>query len=225
MNVDWVARRSLFRRVNITFGYIRLFKKSIGRYEMNEENRQNSTTEKRVKKAAARSAKECAYLAAFVALVIAEQIVFSFVPGVEIVTVSFVAYAFVMGARRGMVAATAFSLLRGLVFGFFPTVLVLYLVYFNLLALCFGLLGLKWRVSWKTLPWLVLIACVCSAGFTMIDNVLTPLWYGYSAQATKAYFLASLPFMLSQMICTAVSVAFLLIPLAKVFSLMKKQLF
>ena len=160
-----------------------------------------------------------------VALVIAGQVVFSFVPGVEIVTVSFVAYSFVMGARRGTLAATAFSLLRGLVFGVFPTVLVLYLVYYNLLALCFGLLGVKRRAGVKTLPWLVLIACACSVGFTLMDNVITPLWYGYSAKATRAYFLASLPVMCSQVICTAVSVAFLLIPLTKAFSLIKKQLF
>lgn len=191
---------------------------------MKAENGENSTKEKGVKKAA-RSAKECAYLAAFVALVIAEQIVLSFVPGVELVTVSFVAYSFVMGARRGVLAATAFSLLRGLVFGFFPTVLLLYLVYFNLLALCFGLFGRKWRTSLKTLPWLVLIACACTVCFTLIDNLLTPLWYGYSAKATKAYVLASLPFMLSQVVCTAVSVALLLIPLTKAFSVIKKQLF
>ena len=192
---------------------------------MNRKNRQNTATKKRKKKVAARSAKECAYLAAFVALVIAAQIVFSFVPGVEIVTVSFVAYALVMGARRGIIAATAFSLLRGLVFGFFPTVLVLYLLYFNLLALCFGLVGQKWRASVKTLPWLALIACVCTVGFTLIDNVITPLWYGYSAKAIGAYWFASIPFMISQVVCTAVSTVLLLLPLGKAFSLIKKQLF
>lgn len=192
---------------------------------MKDENRENSTKETCGKKAAVRSAKECAYLAVFVALVIAAQIVFSFLPGVEIVTVSFVAYSLVMGVRRGIVAATAFSLLRQLVFGFFPSVLVLYLIYFNLLAFCFGLIGLKWRAGVKTLPWLILIACVCTVFFTLIDNVLTPIWYAYSANAARAYFFASLPFMLSQVVCTALSVALLLVPLAKVFSLSKKQLF
>ena len=191
---------------------------------MNEKNRQNKTTGKRVKKAAARSGKECVYLAAFVALVIAAQIVFSFLPGVEIVTVSFVAYSLVMGVRRGMIAATAFSLLRGLVFGFFPTVLVLYLIYFNFLSICFGLVGCKWRAGVKTLPWIVLIACVSTVCFTLIDNVLTPLWHSYSAKAARAYFLASLPFMIPQIVCTAVSVTLLLLPLTKVFALMKKQL-
>ncbi|MBQ7368316.1 MAG: hypothetical protein IJW60_01240 [Clostridia bacterium] len=192
---------------------------------MNDENRQNPTTEKTAKKAAVRSAKECAYLAAFVALVIAVQFVLSFVPGVELVTVLFVTYSLTMGARRGMTAATAFSLLRQLVFGFFPTVLVLYLLYFNLLALSFGLLGLKLPVKAKTLPLLTALACLGTVCFTLIDNVLTPLWYGYSASAAWAYFVAAFPFMIPQVICTAVSVATLALPLVKAFYVIKKQLF
>ena len=191
---------------------------------MNGENRQNPTIKKRVKKGA-RSARECAYLAAFVALLIAAQLALSFVPGVEIVTVLFVAYSLVMGVRRSMLAATAFSILRGFVFGFFPTVLLLYLIYFNLLALCFGLIGRKWKVGIKTLPFLIAVACFCTVCFTMLDNLLTPLWYAYSAQAANAYFLASLPFLLPQVVCVAVSVAFLLLPLNKAFLLIKKQLF
>lgn len=191
---------------------------------MNGENRQNPTIKKRVKKGA-RSARECAYLAAFVALLIAAQLALSFVPGVEIVTVLFVAYSLVMGVRRSMLAATAFSILRGFVFGFFPTVLLLYLIYFNLLALCFGLIGRKWQVGIKTLPFLIAVACFCTVCFTMLDNLLTPLWYAYSAQAANAYFLASLPFLLPQVVCVAVSVAFLLLPLNKAFLLIKKQLF
>ncbi len=191
---------------------------------MNGENCQNPTIKKRVKKGA-RSARECAYLAAFVALLIAAQLALSFVPGVEIVTVLFVAYSLVMGVRRSMLAATAFSILRGFVFGFFPTVLLLYLIYFNLLALCFGLIGRKWQVGIKTLPFLIAVACFCTVCFTMLDNLLTPLWYAYSAQAANAYFLASLPFLLPQVVCVAVSVAFLLLPLNKAFLLIKKQLF
>ncbi len=190
---------------------------------MNDEIRQKPTTEKR-KKRVVRSAKECAYLAAFVALVIAAQLALSAIPSVEIITVLFVSYAFVMGARRGMIAATAFALLRQLTFGFFPTVLILYLVYYNLLTLCFGLFGKKIQTKPKNLPWLVLIACACTVCFTMIDNVLTPLWYGYSAQAAKAYFIASLPFMLPQVVCTAVTVSCLFFPLTKAFTLVKGRI-
>ena len=172
----------------------------------------------------ARSAKECAYIAVFVALVIAVQFALSFVPGVELVTVMFVCFSFVMGVKRSVISATAFSLLRQLVFGFYPTVLVLYLVYFNLLSVVFALLGKKITSTIKYLPIIVLIACLCTVIFTMTDNILTPLWYGYSLRATKAYFMASLPFMISQVICTALSVTVLFIPLIKAFNLVKTNL-
>ena len=187
---------------------------------MNDEIRQKANR----KNVAVRSAKECAYLAVFVALTIASQLVLSFVPGVEVVTVLFVSYAFTFGWKRGMAAATAFSLLRQVVFGIYPTVLVLYLLYYNALALTFGLLGRKMRIDVKTLWKVALIACVCTVCFTMIDNVLTPLWYGYSEKATRLYFYASLPFMLPQVVCTAITVVVLFLPLKQAFALIKKQL-
>ena len=173
---------------------------------------------------AVRSGKECAYLALFVALVIASQLALSALPGVEVVTVLFVGYSFVFGVRRGTISATAFSLLRQLIFGFSPTVLILYLVYFNGLAALFGVLGKVVKKPLLALWWIVLVACVCTACFTMLDNILTPLWYGFSKRATKAYITASLPFMIPQLICTALSVGLLFLPLQKTFSLVGKSL-
>lgn len=170
------------------------------------------------------TAKECAYLAVFVAILLAAQFVLSFVPGVEIVTVLFTAYAFTFGIRRGMIAATAFTLLRQILFGVFPTVLVLYLVYFNLLALAFGGLGKRVKNPVRALVFLTLIACLCTISFTLLDNIITPVWYGYSWKATKLYFYASLPVMLPQVVCTAVSVFFLFLPLHKAFALAKRKL-
>lgn len=169
------------------------------------------------KKNRGHTAKECALLAVFVAVVIASQLALSAVPGVELVTVLFVAYSFSVGVKRGMLAATAFSLLRQVIFGFFPVVLVLYLVYYNLLTLAFGLLGGRIKSPIKSLPWIVVLACMGTVLFSVIDNILTPLWYGYTIQATRVYFLASLPFMIPQVICTAVSVTALFLPLWKVF--------
>ena len=112
------------------------------------------------------TAKECAFLAVFVAILIAVQTVLSAVPGVELVTVLFVSYSFVAGAKRGMFAATAFSLLRQLVFGFSPTVLILYLIYYNLLTLTFGLFGRRIDIKGKHLPIIVGIACAGTVFFT-----------------------------------------------------------
>ena len=169
-----------------------------------------------------RTAKECALLAVFVAVVIAAQLMLSVVPGVEIVTVLFVSYSFAVGWKRGMFTATAFSLLRQIIFGFFPTVLILYLVYYNLLTFCFGMLGRKIKEPVKYLPLIVILACLGTVFFTMLDNLLTPLWYGYSQKATELYFFASLPFLIPQIICTAVSVVGLFLPLWKVFKMVYK---
>lgn len=171
-----------------------------------------------------RGAKECAYLAVFVALVIAVQLCLAAVPGVELVTVLFVSYAFVFGIRRGMIAATAFSLLRQLLFGFAPTVLVLYLVYYNALTAIFGGIGRGVKDPLRCLWWMVLTACLCTVCFSMLDNIITPLWYGYTKRAARAYFIASLSFMLPQVVCTAVSVSILFIPLQRALKLIKKGL-
>ena len=88
------------------------------------------------------TARYCAITALFVAITIAAQLALSAVPGVELVTVLFVSFCFASGVKQGMLAATAFSLLRQIIFGVFLNVLVLYLVYYNLLALCFWLLGI-----------------------------------------------------------------------------------
>lgn len=182
---------------------------------MNEKNR--------AKFAIKSTARELAQLAVFVALVIAAQFALSFIPGVEIVTLLFVSYAFAFGIRRGMLAATAFSLLRQLLFGFFPTVLILYLIYYNALTAFFGLLGKKWDKPLKNLWWLTLVACLFTTCFTMLDNIITPLWYGYTQKAARAHFIASLPVMFPQILCTAVTVGGLFFPLYKVFELIKRK--
>lgn len=166
--------------------------------------------------------RECAYLAVFVALLLASQLVFAAIPGVELVTVLFVAFSFSLGVRRGVLAATAFSLLRQLIFGFFPNVLILYLLYYNLLALLFGFLGKKVRKPVIALWWLTLLACLCSVCFSLLDNIVTPLWYAYTKEAARAYFLASISVLFPQVICTAVTVGVLFLPLQRASSFVKR---
>lgn len=174
---------------------------------------------------ALKSAKECAFIAVFVALTIAAQLVLSAVPGVEAVTVLFCAYAFTFGIKRGMTAATAFSLLRQLLFGFYPTVLILYFLYYNILSVAFALLGKKIKRLLRYLPFIMITACVCTVFFTLMDNVLTPLWYRYSARATRAYFIASLPFMGVQTLNAGITVGLLFFPLQRAFATAKRSLF
>ncbi|MBQ9118332.1 MAG: hypothetical protein IJY11_03920 [Clostridia bacterium] len=172
-----------------------------------------------------RSAKEIAYVAVFCALLIGGQFLLAAVPGVEIVTLLFVCYAYAFGVVRGCLCATAFSLLRQFVFGFFPTVLILYLVYYNLLCLCFGLLGRVWQGKEKSrLIFLVLIACAGTLLFNFIDIGINAIWIGYSAAALKVYFTASWSFTLPQIACTAVTVGLCFLPVHAAFRYAKGKL-
>ena len=165
-----------------------------------------------------KSAKEIAYIAVFCALTIGSQYLLAAVPGVEIVTLLFVCYAYSFGPARGCICATAFSLLRQFLFGFFPSVLILYLVYFNLLCLGFGFLGKVWRgKELKMLVCILLIACLGTLLFNLIDVGLNALFLGLKDKALKVYFAASWSFTLPQIACVAVSILVGFYPLQKVF--------
>lgn len=157
------------------------------------------------------------------ALLIAAQLALSMVAGVEIVTALFLAYCYSFGVRRGLVVGTCFSLLRCLLFGFFPTVVILYLVYYNLFALVFGISGklLKGTAEWKRLIALIILAAAMTAVFTLLDDLITPWFFKYGPRAKRVYFYNSLPVMLIQTCCSVVTVAVLFVPLRKAFSLVK----
>lgn len=65
---------------------------------------------------------------------------------------------------------------------------------------------------------LAALAALCTVCFTLLDDVLTPLFYGYSFDAAVAYFYAGFFAMLPQTICTVLSVLLLFYPLHKVFA-------
>ncbi len=178
--------------------------------------------EKKGKIKGARSAKDCACIAVFVAVLLASQLALSALPGVETVTVLFAGYAFCFGYKRGWISAIAFSLVRQVLFGFFPSVLILYLVYYNFFVTVFAFLGKKIKRVVRGMMITVPTACVCTALFTLLDCVITPLFYGFSAKASNAYFYASLPVMFSQIVCAGVSTALLFLPLFRAFVLIKR---
>lgn len=223
-------------------------------------------------------AKKLAVCAVSVALLIALQLTLSYVPGVELVTALLLCFCYTFGVSMGLITATSFSLLRCILFGFNITVIVLYLVYYNLFAVLFGILGKKTIPAWlsftiltisaaasayfavKGLPisiifqkqvtvmlWAIFsisvlllityavlliknkgkagrqiasvtaVAAVCTMCFSLLDDVITPLLLGYTLEAAKLYFEASLITMTTQILCTIISVALLFHPLVTVF--------
>ncbi len=221
-----------------------------------------------------RPSQQIALSAVMCALLLVAQFVLSFVPGVEIVTALLLSFCVVFGWKCGMLAATSFSLLRCFLFGFYPNVILLYLIYFNLFALFFGTAGRRiaaWvcpallvpvaagalavalaqiPLSASLLPglrgaaWaLFAVACAllllwggllagkrevraatlaaCAAFFTvfftLLDDVLTPLFYGYTPDAALGYFYTGLLAMIPQTLCAAVSVVVLFPVFARIF--------
>ncbi len=242
--------------------------------------------------------KEIAYTALACALLIGGQYVFSFVAGVEIVTLLLICFSFIFGVRNGVICAVAFSVLRCLLYGFYPTAIILYLIYYPALAALFGVLGHVKQSTFERYPWyfalavnvlLLGIACACavcygldlikisriykitvnillwviftlSAGlcivfdgllvakkvfkkdtanllklitiasfaavctvlFTLSDDIITPLFWGYDKTVTLAYFYTSFTVMLPQTVCTIVTVSTLFLPLTAVLEKIRK---
>ena len=153
-----------------------------------------------------------------VALLIAGQMALTAISGVEIVTVLLLCLSFYYGVRTGLAIATTFSLLRCFFFGFQVNVIVLYLVYYNLFGLFFGWLGkrLTGKITLPRIGIVVAFAVVFTILFTLLDDVITPLVYGFHPNAAKVYFLQSLTAMIPQSICAAVTVSVLFAPLLRV---------
>ena len=153
-----------------------------------------------------------------VALLIAGQLALTSINGIEIVTVMLLCFCWCYGVRHGIAIATTFSILRCFVFGFQINVIVLYLVYYNLFAIFFGWLGkrLTGKNTFLCTVLVVASAVVFTALFTLLDDVITPLIFAFSANAAKVYFYQSLTAVIPQTICSAVTVTVCFHPLTKV---------
>lgn len=152
------------------------------------------------------------------ALLIGGQLALSSVAGIEIVTVMMLCFCYCYGARQGIAVATVFSLLRCFVFGFQINVIVLYLIYYNLFAIFFGWLGVRFAGETTLLKTVIVVAAAVASTvlFTLLDDILTPLIFGFSKNAAVAYFVGSLYAVIPQSICTAVTVSICFHPLTRV---------
>ena len=153
-----------------------------------------------------------------VALLIGGQLALSSISGIEIVTVMMLCFCYCYGVRHGIAVATTFSLLRCFVFGFQINVIVLYLIYYNLFAIFFGWLGVRFAGETSLVKTVIAVAAavVFTVMFTLLDDVITPLIFGFHKNAAVVYFFNSLYAVIPQSICAAVTVAVCFRPLTRV---------
>ena len=236
-----------------------------------------------------RAAASVAICAAECAVLIAAQVALGAVAGVELVTVLLLTFSAYFGIVCGVTASVCFSLLRCLIWGFSPTAITLYLIYYPLFAMTFALLGKsndkptllkcapvnavlliftiapavsaalnaikisriyaatvtallyslsgisflllvcfnavfilvrKGKIGAKYIKLFIMcaVACVFTACFTLLDDIITPLFYQMGKVSATAYFYASFIAMVPQIICCAVSVSLLYFPLTFIYS-------
>lgn len=161
------------------------------------------------------TAKGITSIGLYVALLLGTQLVLSSISGIEIVTVLLLSFCYVFGTTKGICVATIFSILRCLIFGFYPSVIILYLIYYNVFAIFFGWIGIKFGKSINCTKHILIIvfASIFTLLFTLLDDIITPLFYGLDFMAFKSYFMYSLTTLVPQIICTIVTVLILFVPL------------
>lgn len=172
-----------------------------------------------------KTTKDLAIIGVYAALLVGGQFALSAISGVEIVTILFTAFCFYFGVWRGIAVGVTFSLLRTLVFGFFPNVLILYLVYYTLFAVVIGLIGkaMNRSIDIKNLIIIVLSVLALTVIFTLLDNIITPLYYAYSEKMAKAYWVSSVATLIPQVICAGITVSLLFPPLVRIFEKIKLE--
>jgi hypothetical protein len=164
-----------------------------------------------------KTAKSIILPGVYTALLIGVQFVLSGVAGVELVTILLLCFCYRYGIKQGMLVANAFSLLRCFIFGFFPNVIILYLIYYNVFALVGGWLGTKQKGNYSVKKHAVVlaVALLLTLSFTLLDNIITPLMSSSTWQQAKVYAIGSITILIPQLICTAVTTIVLFRPLTK----------
>ena len=150
-----------------------------------------------------RKAKDLALIGVYTALLLGGQFALASLSGIEIVTLLVFVFAFSFGVRRSLILVVAFSFLRCFLFGFFPSVLILYLIYYPIFVTIMGLLGnrFKHKLTPKRHVLVIIVAVILTVFFSLLDSVITPLYYGFSTLEWKGYLASSLYAMIPQVIC------------------------
>lgn len=158
--------------------------------------------------------KEIVLSALFVSVLLVSQLALSSLNGIELVTVILASIAFYFGFKIGLITVNVFIILRAFIFGFFPSVMVLYFVYYNLFVVLFNFVGYKANrdISIKAEVFTLITAVIMTIMFTVLDNIITPLWFSFNLETTRAYCLMSLTAVIPQVICTIITV-FLIFPI------------
>lgn len=163
-------------------------------------------------------AKDISTIAVFVCVLLASQLALSAINGVELVTALLAGFAFSMSAKKGFAVVNIFVIIRSTIFGFFPSVMILYFFYYNIFVLTFWAIGKKsnHELSKKSFAVSLIAVIALVAIFTALDDIITPIFYSLDWNTTKAYWIMSLTSVIPQEICAILTMIFLFPIIVKV---------
>ena len=166
------------------------------------------------------TALQIAYVAVCAATVTAGKLALSALPNVEVVTLLLASYGYVFGPG-GVLSAFVFCGVEMLIWGVGSWV-ILYFVYWPLLALVFALLG---KAGVKNRFVLALIACAATVAFGVLSSLIdTGLFTGFHENFWSRFALLyarGAAFYVTQIVCNAALFILLFSPLT---ALLKKML-
>lgn len=135
-------------------------------------------------------------------------------PAIALAIMALSGYFAVRGVPISALYKTRVRVMLWVIFGLTAVILIFYLI----AAL------IKKAESAAELASVTSAAVFMTVLFTLLDDVITPLTMGYSAEAAAGYFYGGFLAMLPQTVCAAVSVFLLFRPLKSVFSRFKNQI-
>ena len=115
------------------------------------------------------------------------------------------AYFAITGLPISILYQARVSVMLWILFGIALALLIFYAV----------LLLTKKGEQGRELASVTALAASCTVMFTLLDDVITPFFLGYSAEVASAYFYTGFTAMLPQAICVSVSVFVMFLPLKK----------
>jgi hypothetical protein len=167
--------------------------------------------------------KRITLTATLAASITAGKFALSWLPNIEIVTLLICLYAVVFGLRTAFPAVTVFCLVEGFLFGF-SVYLILYLVYWNMLALFAALLAAKTKKALFFTAYAVLMTVF----FGVLSTALETLFFSAASAAWRYFVLRyfyGIPFFVTQIICNAVLFPAAFAPLRNALEHMKNKYF
>lgn len=123
--------------------------------------------------------REMIILSLMDAVLIVAQMIFGMIAGIEIVTVLYLCFSLVFGWKMSWLLGIIFSITRCLIYGFYPNVLLLYLIFYSI---CPWIIWLSSR--YEKAVWVMALSSVLICIWVLLSPLPKLVWINWMAGVT-----------------------------------------